>query len=210
MSFSVGKSDDRISSSCSRTASLADMVRFRGMSKAISTLFLTVVWVHSQLGDLDIFELIASFRSQGSHERWTLEIMMHDDDSQSRGVLLTACSEILRTQGRRVSSGTRLGVEGGSVVAVRAGNRLSRSCECDHTYTQSYINNSVSIALSLHLQGSQDLHLGNYSSTLQPANMSMDLNKQPEWSWFKGRTVIVTGAANGLGRGMARQWAEHG
>jgi NAD(P)-dependent dehydrogenase (short-subunit alcohol dehydrogenase family) len=38
----------------------------------------------------------------------------------------------------------------------------------------------------------------------------MDLKKQPEWSWFKGRTVIVTGAANGLGRGMARQWAEHG
>ena len=38
----------------------------------------------------------------------------------------------------------------------------------------------------------------------------MNLNNEPDWSWLKGRTVLITGAANGLGRGMARKWAENG
>lgn len=40
--------------------------------------------------------------------------------------------------------------------------------------------------------------------------MSMNLNAEPEWNWLQGRTALITGAANGLGRGMARKWAESG
>lgn len=38
----------------------------------------------------------------------------------------------------------------------------------------------------------------------------MNLNAEPEWNWLQGRTALITGAANGLGRGMARKWAESG
>jgi NAD(P)-dependent dehydrogenase (short-subunit alcohol dehydrogenase family) len=38
----------------------------------------------------------------------------------------------------------------------------------------------------------------------------MNLNVEPEWNWLQGRTALITGAANGLGRGMARKWAESG
>lgn len=38
----------------------------------------------------------------------------------------------------------------------------------------------------------------------------MDLTKEPDWAWFRGRTVLITGGANGLGHGMVKQWAKHG
>lgn len=38
----------------------------------------------------------------------------------------------------------------------------------------------------------------------------MDLSKSIDYNALKGKTALITGAAGGLGRGMAREWAKNG
>lgn len=53
----------------------------------------------------------------------------------------------------------------------------------------------------------QDLLFPN-SSKLKTA--AMDLSKSIDYSTLKGKTALITGAAGGLGRGMALEWAKNG
>lgn len=39
---------------------------------------------------------------------------------------------------------------------------------------------------------------------------AMDLSKSIDYSTLKGKTALITGAAGGLGRGMALEWAKNG
>lgn len=39
---------------------------------------------------------------------------------------------------------------------------------------------------------------------------AMDLSKSIDYSTLKGKTALITGAAGGLGRGMAIEWAKNG
>lgn len=45
-------------------------------------------------------------------------------------------------------------------------------------------------------------------STLETS--AMDLSKSIDYSAVKGKTALITGAAGGLGRGMALEWAKNG
>lgn len=53
----------------------------------------------------------------------------------------------------------------------------------------------------------KDLLFPHLSSHTTPA---MDLNKSIDYSTLKGKTALITGAAGGLGRGMALEWAKNG
>lgn len=44
---------------------------------------------------------------------------------------------------------------------------------------------------------------------LTPAD-TMDLSKSIDYSSLRGKTALITGAAGGLGRGMALEWAKNG
>jgi FlaA1/EpsC-like NDP-sugar epimerase len=39
---------------------------------------------------------------------------------------------------------------------------------------------------------------------------AMDLSKSIDYSTLQGKTALITGAAGGLGRGMAVEWAKNG
>jgi FlaA1/EpsC-like NDP-sugar epimerase len=39
---------------------------------------------------------------------------------------------------------------------------------------------------------------------------AMDLSKSIDYNTLKGKTALITGAAGGLGRGMAQEWAKNG
>jgi 5,10-methylene-tetrahydrofolate dehydrogenase/methenyl tetrahydrofolate cyclohydrolase len=48
--------------------------------------------------------------------------------------------------------------------------------------------------------------------TFEPSSPAdtMDLSKSIDYSVLRGKTALITGAAGGLGRGMALEWAKNG